>query len=330
MAVTILGAGTWGTALSGVLSDNGQEVYLWEPLPKFAQQLIKTRKHPNLEKFRFGKNIHIIQNVNELPYAEIVILAIPSQFLRNVLLNFKTFDSSTIFVSVAKGIENNTLMRMSEMIKDVANISEENIVSLSGPSHAEEVCNKLPTAVVSASRNIENARKIQRLFSNSYFRVYAGNDIIGVELGGSVKNIIAIASGICDGIGYGDNTMAALITRGLEEIVRLGTTFGAKRETFSGLSGIGDLFVTANSHHSRNRYVGKRIGEGDSLQSILDDMNMVAEGVETTKSVHDLILRIQIEMPICEQIYQVLFKGKDPKRAISDLMSRELVDEHPN
>ncbi|MBC8214252.1 MAG: NAD(P)-dependent glycerol-3-phosphate dehydrogenase [Candidatus Marinimicrobia bacterium] len=329
MSVTILGAGTWGSALSGVLADNGEEVFLWEPIPEFAQQLAKTRKHPNLEKFSFSNNIKIIQNIEKLPSSEVVILAIPSQYLRIVLNNFQNIDPSTILVSVAKGIEKTTLMRMSEMIKDVTNISEENIVSLSGPSHAEEVSNKLPTAVVSACINIENARVIQQLFSNSYFRVYAGNDIIGVELGGSVKNIIAIAAGICDGVGFGDNTMAALITRGLEEIVRLGVAMGAKRETFSGLSGIGDLFVTANSLHSRNRYVGKRIGEGDTLQTILNEMQMVAEGVETTKSVNDLINSEQIEMPICEQVYQVLFESKDPKKAIFDLMGRELVDEHP-
>ena len=231
-------------------------------------------------------------------------------------------------VSVSKGIENNTGMRMSQVIAEILHLSLEEIVVLSGPSHAEEVSLKYPTTVVTACVDIALARKIQKLFSNEYFRVYSGGDVIGVEIGGAAKNIIAIAAGICHGLGYGDNTMAALVTRGLEEIIRLGTTLGAERATFSGLSGMGDLIVTAFSPHSRNRQVGERIGKGENISAILASMEMVAEGVETARSIHGLTQNNNIEMPICEQIYKVLFENISPRQAILELMSRELVDEH--
>ena len=232
-------------------------------------------------------------------------------------------------VSVSKGIENNTGMRMSEVIAETLHLNPEEIVILSGPSHAEEVSKKYPTTVVAACENIENARNIQTIFSNDYFRVYSGRDVIGVEIGGAAKNIIALAAGICHGLDYGDNTMAALVTRGLEEIIRYGTRMGAERNTFSGLSGMGDLVVTAFSPHSRNRQVGERIGRGEKLNDILASMEMVAEGVETTRSIHDVAQKNNIDMPLCEQIYQVLFEDVSPRQAILELMGRELVDEHP-
>ena len=220
-------------------------------------------------------------------------------------------------------------MRMSEVINESLNLDMDKIIVLSGPSHAEEVSQKYPTTVVSACSNIKFARKIQKIFSNNYFRVYSGYDVVGVEIGGSVKNVIALASGICSGLGYGDNTMAALVTRGLEEIIRFGVFFGAKRETISGLSGMGDLVVTAFSAHSRNRQVGERIGKGENINNILSDMSMVAEGVETTRSINNIIKENNIEMPICAQIYKVLFEDVTPRDAILALMDRNLVDEHP-
>ena len=217
---------------------------------------------------------------------------------------------------------------MSQVISETLHLSAEEIVVLSGPSHAEEVSRKYPTTVVSVCPEIKYAREVQKLFSNEYFRVYSGNDVIGVEIGGAAKNIIAVAAGICSGLGYGDNTIAALVTRGLEEIIRLGTALGAERATFSGLSGMGDLVVTSFSSHSRNRQVGELIGKGEKLNNILAEMKMVAEGVDTARSIYGLTQKNNIEMPICEQIYKVLFEDVSPRQGILELMGRELVDEH--
>ena len=227
-----------------------------------------------------------------------------------------------MWVNVAKGIENDTLLRMSEVIEQVGKVSSENIAVLFGPSHAEEVSRKIPTAIVSASKSQKTATLVQDLFMTEYFRVYANLDIIGVELGGALKNIIAVAAGICDGAGFGDNTKAALITRGLAEINRLGLKMGAKADTFAGLSGMGDLIVTCTSQHSRNRYVGEQIGKGRSLDDVLNEMVMVAEGVKTTASAHELSHKEGVEMPITDQVYKTLFEGKPAIEAMKDLMTR--------
>ena len=234
---------------------------------------------------------------------------------------------SSIFVNLAKGIENDTLMRMSEVITESAGLSLDKIVALSGPSHAEEVAQGLPTTLVAGGVNTVTCETVQHLFSSSSIRVYMNMDIIGVELGGSVKNVIALASGVCDGIGFGDNTKAALITRGIVEITRLGISIGGKAETFSGLSGIGDLIATCLSQHSRNRYVGEQIGRGRSLEEVLDEMTMVAEGVKTSRSVKALSEKQFVEMPICDAIYELLYEGLDPKEAVNRLMTRELGSE---
>ena len=217
---------------------------------------------------------------------------------------------------------------MSEVVSQVLDVSLDNIIILSGPTHAEEVARKYPCAIVSASCNPEYAKKIQEIFSNENFRVYTTDDVVGVEIGGASKNIIAIAAGICHGLGFGDNTIAALVTRGLEEIIRLGISMGAERATFSGLSGIGDLVVTAYSKHSRNRQVGVRIGKGEKLKDIIASMDMIAEGVETSRSIYELSQTNNIEMPICDQVYKVLFTGTSPRDAILELMGRELVNEY--
>ena len=242
-------------------------------------------------------------------------------------ISSKYFTSETIIVNLSKGLENITLKRISEVILETTGVDNDRIVSLYGPSHAEEVLLGYPTTLVAASSNEISSKLIQQIFSSNILRVYSNKDIKGVELGGSLKNVIAIAAGICDGIGFGDNTKAALLTRGMSEITRLGVEMGAKESTFSGLSGIGDLIATCLSKHSRNRYVGEEIGKGESLSSILDSMNMVAEGVNTTRSVYDLSKKYNLDMPISNGVYNILFNINDPKSIVSELMNRDLVNE---
>jgi len=328
MKIAVLGAGSWGTALGQILNENGHNVCLWHLESNFVDTINQSHVHPFLPGVKLNHALQFTSSLDEIcEYGELLVSAVPSQVVRLVLDKFpKNWDKP--IVSVSKGIENKTGKRMSEVIAETLHLNPEEIVILSGPSHAEEVSKKYPTTVVAACENIENARNIQTIFSNDYFRVYSGRDVIGVEIGGAAKNIIALAAGICHGLDYGDNTMAALVTRGLEEIIRYGTRMGAQRSTFSGLSGMGDLVVTAFSPHSRNRQVGERIGRGEKLNDILASMEMVAEGVETTRSIHDVAKKNNIDMPLCEQIYQVLFEDVSPRQAILELMGRELVDEH--
>lgn len=329
MKIAVLGAGSWGTALGQVLSENGHEVLLWHLEQDFVDEINQTHVHPFLPGVHLITNLQFTASIEEIcGYGEILISAVPSQVVRSVLSQFPGGWNKSV-VSVSKGIENNTGMRMSEVISETLDINAKNIVILSGPSHAEEVGRQYPTTVVAACLDIDHARQVQELFSNQYFRVYSGSDVVGVEIGGSAKNIIALAAGACYGLGYGDNTMAALVTRGLEEIIRLGIFLGAQRATFSGLSGMGDLVVTAFSPHSRNRQVGERIGKGEQLRDILESMEMVAEGVETARSIYELTQKHNVDMPICEQIYHVLFEDVSPRIAILELMGRDLVDEHP-
>jgi glycerol-3-phosphate dehydrogenase (NAD(P)+) len=325
--ITVLGAGSWAIALALVLEYNGHDVTLWEFRPDAAERLNQTR---DAKEFLPGIKIPVsIQVKNDLEQAgsdkNVLIVAVPSHVVRSVgqRLNKLTIEDPPILVNVAKGIENDTLMRMSEVLAQTINwANKDNIVTLSGPSHAEEVSRQIPTAIVSASVNLNTAELIQQVFMNEYFRVYTNQDIVGVELGGALKNIIAIAAGICDGAGFGDNTKAALQPRGLVEIVRLGTAMGAKPITFAGLSGMGDLIVTCMSRHSRNRYVGEQIGKGRKLDDILKEMVMVAEGVKTTRSAYQLSRKYNVEMPITEQVYQILFEGKDARDALKELMMR--------
>lgn len=327
MRIAMIGGGSWGTALALVLHENGHSVRSWT-IDQQSLEDIKT-KHENS---RYLPGIPIPQDIvfsDDLEWVlgdrpELIVNAVPSQVTRKALEQVKKIykDQGQIWVSVAKGIENKTYLRVSEVIGQVMEIPEEQIGVLSGPSHAEEVARKIPTAIVSASKSIETARKIQQVFMNQYLRIYANDDILGVELGGALKNIIALAAGICDGAGYGDNTKAALMTRGLVEISRLGVVMGARSATFAGLSGMGDLIVTCISRHSRNRYVGEQIGKGRSLKEVLDEMVMVAEGVRTTESAYELARQKNVEMPITEQIYKVLFEDKSPNQAMIDLMTR--------
>jgi glycerol-3-phosphate dehydrogenase (NAD(P)+) len=323
--VTVLGAGSWGTTLALVLNQNNHRVTCWSFDKSDIDSINKLKEN---KKFLPGINIpDTVSFTNDLQSsvdsAEVIIVAIPSHAVRSVVQSIDlSSKSDLIWVNVAKGIENGTLLRISQVIGQVGHVSSDNIAVLFGPSHAEEVSREIPTAIVSASKSKETAKLVQHLFMTPYFRVYANLDLIGVELGGALKNIIAVAAGICDGAGFGDNTKAALMTRGLVEINRLGIQMGAKPDTFAGLSGMGDLIVTCTSKHSRNRYVGEQIGKGRPLQDVLNEMVMVAEGVKTTASAYELSLKEGVEMPITEQVYRTLFEGKPPVEAMQDLMTR--------
>lgn len=327
--IAVLGAGSWGTTVAIHLYKKKYPVKLWEYFPENVAYMNKTRRNPLLEGIPIPREIPILNDLSEtVRDAGFAILAVPSNSMRSVLENLHSqIQSNTIIVNLAKGIEQNTMMRMSELIAEVLNHSPQKIVTLHGPSHAEEVSREVPTAVVAASVSEQTARIVQELFRSSYFRVYTNTDIVGVEIGGAVKNIIAIAAGICDGMGLGDNSKAALMTRGLLEIVRLGLKLGAREETFAGLSGVGDLIVTCNSQHSRNRYVGEEIGKGRKLKDVLDGMSMVAEGVITCLTVHQLAEKYDVLMPISSEIYKVLFKNKNPHNAVRDLMNRDPIQE---
>ncbi|RKY55767.1 MAG: NAD(P)H-dependent glycerol-3-phosphate dehydrogenase [Candidatus Neomarinimicrobiota bacterium] len=327
--IAVLGAGSWGTTIAIHLFKQGYKVKLWEYFPENVALMSRTRKNPLLEGIPIPHKIPITNSLDEAVYdTSIIVIAVPSHTVRSILLGLKgKISKDVVFVNLSKGIEENTLKRMSQVISEVLDHPEEKIVTLHGPSHAEEVSRKIPTAVVAASKSIETAKLVQGIFMSPYFRVYTNTDIIGVELGGAVKNIIAIASGICDGMGLGDNTKAALMTRGLAEIIRMGLKLGAIRETFSGLSGVGDLIVTCNSKHSRNRYVGEEIGKGRKLKDVLDGMTMVAEGINTCRTVHQMVKKYNIVMPISDEIYKILFEDKDPKQAVLDLMNRVPVKE---
>jgi len=327
MKIAVLGAGGWGTTLAILLHNNAHDITLWEFDSSYATLLKKQRINGlYLPGVTIPDKIDITDNLEEAVYKkDLLVLAVPSQFLRGVVRNFPSGINNSIILSVAKGIENNTFLTMSQMLKDVIpSLSDDQISVLSGPSHAEEVSRKIPTAVVAASKNGDTSRTVQSAFMTSYFRVYSSTDILGVELGGALKNIIAIGAGIIDGAKFGDNTKAAIMTRGIAEISRLGVCMGARPETFAGLSGMGDLIVTCMSRHSRNRYVGEKIGAGLKLKEVLESMQMVAEGVETTGSALKLAKELKVETPIIEEVYNILFEEKDPVQATYDLMTRDM------
>ncbi len=335
MRIGIIGGGGWGLALAKLLSENLHEVLVWEFNPSFLELLKNTHCNPNLLKgIVLPDEIQFTSAKNEVTNfsPELIILATPSQFIRSTVSGFpqtlwKSPDLRAV-VNVAKGIEENSLKTIDTILQEeLPSEVHARICALSGPSHAEEVARRVPTAVVIAGNDTNLLTMLQEVFSNAYFRVYRSNDLIGVEIGGAVKNIIAIAAGIIAGLGFGDNTIGALLTRGIVEISRFGIALNAQPETFLGLSGIGDLITTATSPHSRNRYVGFEIGKGRKLQDILAEMKMVAEGVATTRSVYQLAQKLGVEMPIVRQIYQALYEDKDPRQAITELMTRELKAE---
>lgn len=332
MKIAVLGAGGWGTTLAILLHFNGQEVCLWEYKKSYAKELSKTRfNHLYLPGIQIPSEIKITNNLEDAcSNKNIIVLAIPTQHLRDVLkkIDYQLIRKS-ILVSVAKGIESKTLFTVSQIVSDVfSQINKNQLSVLSGPSHAEEVANRIPTSVVAASNDSETAKTVQIAFMTHYFRVYSSTDLIGVELGGAFKNVIAIGAGILDGAGFGDNTKAAIMTRGVAEITRLGLSMGARADTFAGLSGMGDLIVTCMSKHSRNRFVGEQIGKGMKLKDVLKQMTMVAEGVETTRSVVNLSKKMKVETPIANEVYKILFEDKDPIKATNDLMTRNMKTEN--
>lgn len=327
--IAVLGAGSWGTALAFVLAENGHDVRIWGHRQQVIDQINETHKN---EKYLPGVELpHQIKGFTSLEKAiegvETLILAVPTKAIREVLQQLKSLtDELFTIVHVSKGIEPDSLLRISQMIQQ--EIDTKDIVVLSGPSHAEEVSRRQPTTVTSASTNIEAAEKVQDLFNNQqYFRVYTNPDVIGVEIGGALKNIIALAAGITDGLGYGDNAKAALMTRGLAEIARLGTVLGANPLTFSGLTGIGDLIVTCTSVHSRNWRAGNLLGKGKNLDEVLENMGMVVEGVRTTKAAYQLSQKYDVKMPIADALYNVLFNDVKAKDAVDALMSRTKTHE---
>lgn len=331
MRISVLGAGSWGTALSIILHSNGHDVTLWEYKSGYFSALKRTRENKIfLPKIKIPKEIYITNSLKEgCEDQHMIILAIPSQFIRSVLIKVKKLNlNDPTIVSVAKGIERDTLFTVSQIIHDELEIETNRVGVLSGPSHAEEVARKIPTALVAASTDLETAKQIQAAFITSYLRVYYSTDLIGIELGGALKNVIAIGAGIVDGAKFGDNTKAAIMTRGIAEISRIGIRMGAKPETFSGLSGIGDLIVTCMSKHSRNRYVGEQIGSGKNLKSVLKSMKMVAEGVETCRSTYELARQYDVETPIVDAVYGALFENKDPVKITYELMSRDMKSEN--
>lgn len=331
MRISVLGAGSWGTTLAILLHFNGHDVTIWEYKRSYAKALNRSRENKiYLPGIKIPKEITISHSLSECcENKHMIVLAVPSQFIRSVLREMKKINfSDTTFVSVAKGIEKDTLLTVSQIIKDeLKNISNSSIGVLSGPSIAGEVSRKIPTAVVAASEDSYTAKQIQSAFITSYFRVYSSTDIVGVEYGGALKNVMAIGAGIIDGAKFGDNTKAAIMTRGIAEISRLGIALGARPETFAGLSGVGDLIVTCMSKHSRNRFVGEQLGKGIVLKNILKKMQMVAEGVETCRSVCQLSKKYKIETPIANAVYKVLFEERDPVKVTYELMSRDMKAE---
>ena len=336
MNIGILGAGSWSIALSALLDRNGHKVKLWEFNEKEAQLLREKREHPiKLPNVKIPESIEITTNAGDLfNDCEYIVVAVPAQFVRATMQTLKKeiplekIDLIHGWIIVSKGIEIGSGAILTEVItEEIPLITMDKLVVLSGPSHAEEVARKIPTAVVAASTNGNLAQEIQLMFSNAVFRVYTSDDIIGVELAGSVKNVIALAAGICDGLGFGDNTKGALLTRGMVEMIRLGKKMGADEHTFNGLTGFGDLITTCCSKHSRNRNFGELIAKGLSIEEALSKMTMVAEGVTTAKSLFELSQKMGIEMPITTEIYNTIYKGKSPHDAIVDLMTRELKPE---
>ncbi|HOQ81376.1 MAG TPA: NAD(P)H-dependent glycerol-3-phosphate dehydrogenase [Candidatus Cloacimonadota bacterium] len=333
--IIIIGGGSWGLAMAQMLS-NQHNVRVWEYNPHYVKELQETHCNSSLlPDFKLNDSILFSNDKNEvfaIDRVDLLIFATPVSFVRNTVQSFLPHivksNGLKAIVNLAKGLEQGSHKRMSEVLQDELPEEYHSIIAtLSGPSHAEEVSKNVPTTVVIAGEDIQAIRFARDTMSTPYFRAYSSTDIIGVELGGTVKNIIAIAAGIIDGLALGDNTKGALLTRGIAEITRLGVAMGAKAETFAGLSGIGDLITTAISTHSRNRYVGFELGKGRKISDILGSMKMVAEGVYSSKAIWELKEELKVVMPITDEVYNVLFVDKSPSQAVNDLMTRSLKDE---
>ncbi len=322
--IGLIGAGSWGTALSKLVADNGHDVAVWSIVKEEIEMLRKNREHlDKLPGVKLPENISYTTELSEaIEGMDLCILAVPSPFTRSTAAMMKPFvKEGQIIVNVAKGVEEKTLMTLSEIIEE--EVPGADVAVLSGPSHAEEVGKGMPTTIVAGARTKKTAEYIQNLLMNKVFRVYTSPDMLGIELGGALKNVIALAAGIADGLGCGDNTKAALITRGMTEIGRLGLAMGGKLETFCGLTGIGDLIVTCASMHSRNRRAGILIGQGKSMKEAMDEVKQVVEGVYSAKAAMGLAGKYEVEMPIIEQVNLVLFEGKPAAQALDKLMLRD-------
>ena len=330
MNIAVLGDGAWGSAIAHLLSNNNHSVTLWGPFPDYIMKMQKNHSNPRfLPDIKFPAKLKISSDLKTtVNNSEILVLGLPSQYIRKLIIDFKPFFNANkhIIVNLAKGIENHSLKRISQIVEEI--LGDVKYSVLSGPSHAEEVFLKVPTAVVASSKCNETVEIVQKAFINNTFRVYSSHDPVGVELGGALKNVYAIAAGISDGMNLGDNTKAALLTRSIAEMSRLGKILGGNFETFAGLSGIGDLIVTCYSKHSRNRFVGEKLGSGKTLNEVLEELNMsVAEGVKTTKSVYQLAKKHNISTPIIDELYTILYDNKDPRKSIIDLMTRDATKE---
>ena len=321
--IGVIGSGTWGTALAGLLTGNGHEVELWSAVPAEVEALTATRRHPNLGDTPIPEKIRVTGDLEQaMKDKELLVLSVPSVYVRETAHRMAPFlKEGQVITNVAKGIEDTTLKNLSEIIEE--ELPAARVTVLSGPSHAEEVSRGLPTTCVAGAHRRQDAELVQNLFMSPVFRVYTSPDMLGIELGGALKNVIALAAGIADGLGCGDNTKAALITRGIAEITRLGTAMGGSPETFSGLTGIGDLIVTCASMHSRNRRAGILIGKGYTMDEAMKEVKMVVEGVYSARAARALSKKYQVSMPIVEQVNEVLFDGKPAKDALYDLMLRD-------
>lgn len=321
--IAVVGSGSWGTAISVLLEKNGHSVTLWSWKKEESNALERDRENKEfLPGVPLGDNISYTSDIACVGGKDIIVLVTPSSVIRSTAKSMSQYVSdNSIIVILSKGLEENTLKTLSEVVEE--EIPQSRVVVMSGPSHAEEVARSVPTANVAASAHQEAVDAVQDAFMCETFRIYSGDDVLGVQLGGALKNVMALCAGIIDGVGFGDNTKAALMTRGIKEISRLGIKMGAKPETFYGLSGIGDLIVTCTSVHSRNRRAGILIGQGNSLEDTLDKVHMVVEGVYCAGTAYELGKKHGVEMPIINEAYNVLYSGKSPKQAISDLMTRD-------
>lgn len=326
--VAVIGAGSMGTAMAALLAKNENDVTLWSPIADEIEMLKVNREHlTRLPGVKVPESVAFTTDIEQaVKGCELVVLAVPSQTTRqNCNTLSKLIQPGTIVVTCSKGIESGTCKLLSDIMKE--ELPNSKIAVLSGPSHAEEIGRDIPTTVVAASENIEVARAVQDIFMTSNFRVYTNTDVVGVELGAALKNVIALCAGISDGLGFGDNTKAALMTRGIAEISRLGVAMGGKADTFAGLTGVGDLIVTCTSMHSRNRRAGILIGQGKSVEEAQKEVNMVVEGVATTKPAYDLAQKLGVSMPITTEAYKILFENKNPRMAVIDLMTRDKKNE---
>lgn len=329
--VSVIGAGSWGTALALLLHKNEHDVTVWSIMEDEIKMLTEKREHTSkLPGVKLPEDMKFTTDLEaSLTDKDLVVLAVPSPFTRSTAQKMKPYvKEGQLIVNVAKGVEEKTLMTLSEIIEE--EIPQANVAVLSGPSHAEEVGRGVPTTVVAGAHDQKTAEYIQNIFMNRVFRVYTSPDILGMELGAALKNVIALAAGTADGLGHGDNLKAALITRGIAEITRLGTAMGAHAETFYGLSGIGDLIVTCASVHSRNRKAGYLIGQGYSMEEAMEKVQMIVEGVYSAKAAMGLAKKYNVELPIIEQVNKVLFENRNPKEALEELMLRDKKDEHSN